>query len=661
MHRTLTCIKHPLAVALLAFAGTLCAAAPSRPLQDADILIAREASQLTNTRLLGELRLRFQGHLLESYPSYWYLNGSLPRADPAEVQAFLARYADSPLSEWLRRDWLKALGRAQAWDLFRAEFPKYSGDDPEIACFALQERLARQDAEALAEARSLWLSGREAPGACELVFDAAVEAGRLDTEDVWVRVRKLLAAGHLREALRAGAYLPSGEAMGEKQFDRASREPLALLREKASYDKRAQRELAVFAVARLARNQPEAAAEQLARIAPRLGAADSAFAWGLLAQQAAMQHHPQALAWYREAVPATLNDAQLTWWVRAALRAGDWPEVRSAISRLSPEEAREAAWRYWNARAMRESGMKAEAEPALRALAREPGFYGLLAAEDLGETVKPVWEGYKPSEEELQRVAAIPGIQRALMLYRIDRNELAMEALREWAWAIRGMDDKSLLAAAEVAKRASVPDRAINTAERTLAVHDYAQRYPLPHRDSLSAAAKQWSLDEPFVYALIRQESRFVAEARSRAGAVGLMQIMPATGRWIARQMGIKDWKAAMLLVPSINLQMGSFYFRHVWTDLGDRVAATAGYNAGPGRARRWQDARPLEAAIYAETIPFNETRDYVKKVMANTWYYSNRITGQEQSFRKMLGTVSARGSGGITETALTAAAGPGS
>jgi soluble lytic murein transglycosylase len=302
--------------------------------------------------------------------------------------------------------------------------------------------------------------------------------------------------------------------------------------------------------------------------------------------------------------------------------------------------------------------MKAEAEPALRLLARESNFYGLLAAEDIGEAVKPSWEGYKPSEEEMKRVGEIPGIQRALMLYRIDRNELGTEALREWAWAIRGMDDKSLLAAAELAKRASVPDRAINTAERTLAVHDFAQRYPLPHRDALSAAARQWSLDEAFVYALIRQESRFIAEARSRAGAVGLMQIMPATGRWIAKQMGIKDWKATMLLVPETNLQMGSYYFRHVWTDLGDRVAATAGYNAGPGRARRWKDAKPLEAAIYAETIPFNETRDYVKKVMANTWFYENRITGQEQSFRKMLGTVPARGVS-VPDTALTAAVVP--
>jgi soluble lytic murein transglycosylase len=374
-----------------------------------------------------------------------------------------------------------------------------------------------------------------------------------------------------------------------------------------------------------------------------------------------MQHHPQALAWYRDAAAATLTDAQLTWWVRAALRAGDWPEVRAAIARLSPEEAREAAWRYWNARAQGEAGLKAEAEPALRALAREPGFYGLLAAEDLGEAVKPSWEGYKPGEPELLRVAAIPGIQRALMLYRIDRNELGMEALREWAWAIRGMDDRSLLAAAEVASRAGVPDRAINTAERTLAVHDYAQRYPLPHREPLSAAARQWSLDEAFVYALIRQESRFVAEARSRAGAIGLMQIMPATGRWIARQMGIKDWKAAMLLVPATNLQMGSYYFRHVWTDLGDRVAATAGYNAGPGRARRWKDAKPLEAAIYAETIPFNETRDYVKKVMANSWYYNNRLTGQDPGFRRMLGTVPGRASAVVPEGTLAAAPGPGS
>ncbi|MEO8102456.1 MAG: lytic transglycosylase domain-containing protein, partial [Betaproteobacteria bacterium] len=214
------------------------------------------------------------------------------------------------------------------------------------------------------------------------------------------------------------------------------------------------------------------------------------------------------------------------------------------------------------------------------------------------------------------------------------------EGLREWQFAIRDMNDQQLLSAAELARAASVPDRAISTAERTMLLHDFSQRFPMPYRHDLQAQAKVQGLDASWVYGLIRQESRFMADAKSRVGAAGLMQLMPATARWAAKQVGMSAFSPGRVADIPVNLALGSYYLKHVLDDLGHPVLATAGYNAGPGRARRWRADQALEGAIYAESIPFTETRDYVKKVMANAWFYAHQAGAANISLKRMLGTV---------------------
>jgi soluble lytic murein transglycosylase len=648
---TLTCIKR---VASVALAATLAAVAPECAAQaaasDAEFLAARDAAQRGNLKALESARKRFAGHLLEAYPSYWLLTATLDKVDPAQVQEFLARYSDSPLAESLRRDWLKSLGTAGQWDPFRREFQSFALEDAEVACYSLQERLARQDPEALAETRALWIAGRESPAVCTLAFEAAAGAGRIGPPEAWERIRKLLAAGLLRDARRANEFLPNKEQFNEKALERANADPLKYLAtEKSRIPTRATHELLLFAVARLARARPEDAAAQLRAHAAVLGPDDTRQGWAQIGHAAALLHHPQALAWYAEAGEGPFTDEQLAWKARAGLRAQDWDAVRAAVNLMSAEKAREPAWRYWLARALAQRNAKDAAEALLRPLSGERNFYGLLAAEDLGLPQAPDWSPKPPSAEDLARVKSLPGLQRAFALYRLDMNA---EAFREWLVALRGFDDRSLLAAAEAAREAGLADRAIGAADRTSAIHDFTQRFPVPHHEPLAAAARQWSVDEALVLGIIRQESRFNAEARSRVGATGLMQLMPATARWVAKQIPLHAYRPALLTQPETNLQMGTYYFRRVLTDLGDPVLATAAYNAGPGRARRWRDAKPLEGAIYAETIPFNETRDYVKKVMSNTWFYTSRLTGRTPSLRALLGTVPGRAAGEVASAA---------
>lgn len=639
-----------LLAALLLAAGPVLGAPPSAPATDADLASAREASQRRDLKALENWRARFAGHPLEAYPAYWLLSATLEKADPAEIRAFLSRYADTPLADPLRRDWLKVLGAAGQWVLFRQEFSALASDDAEVACYALQERLERNDAEALKEARALWLAGREAPASCALPFEAAARARLIGPPEAWERIRKLLAAGLVKDARGANLFLPNKEQLNEKALERAAAAPARYLAgEKSRIPTRATHELLLFAVTRLARTKPEVAAAHLEAHAAQMGPVDTRTGWARIAHAAARQHDPRAVEWYAKAGEGPFTIEQLQWKVRAALRAGDWAAVRAAVNLMPPEEARDPAWRYWLARALAEEGSGPAAEAILRPLARERHFYGLMAAEDLGAVKGPDWSAKAVAEEDLARVRAIPAIGRAFALYRLEMNP---EAFREWVLGLRAMDDRGLLAASELALREGLADRAIGAADITASVHDFSRRYPVHHREPLAAAASQWGIDEALLFGIIRQESRFNATAKSRVGAMGLMQLMPATARWVAKQIPLQYYHPGQLTRPEVNVAMGTYYFQRVLADLGDPVAAAAAYNAGPGRAKRWRAAQSLEGAVYAESIPFDETRGYVKKVMANAWYYTHRLTGKTASLREMMGTVAQRNANGPANVA---------
>jgi soluble lytic murein transglycosylase len=224
---------------------------------------------------------------------------------------------------------------------------------------------------------------------------------------------------------------------------------------------------------------------------------------------------------------------------------------------------------------------------------------------------------------------------------------MRIEGVREWVWSLRGMDDRALLAAAELARRHEIWDRAINTADRTQNQHDYSLRYIAPFSEQVRPKANQLALDNGWVYGLMRQESRFVMNAKSSVGAKGLMQLMPATAKWVAHKIKLDNYHPSRVTEMDTNVTLGTHYMKMVLESLDNHpVLASAAYNAGPGRARRWRADRPLEGAIYAETIPFSETRDYVKKVMSNSVYYNTLFEGRPQSLKGRLGTIRARGQG---------------
>lgn len=624
---------------LLVIAGTGSAAADD---PDATFLAAREAFQKDDAARLDRLAASLSDHPLAAYVAYWQLRLRIAGTPDATVQSFLAQERDTLVGQRVLADWLKQLAARQDWDAFEREYQGLVLDDIELECLRLQSRLARGDAGLLAAARPLWLQAAPQPASCQPVFDALVEAGTLTEDDVWARIRLALEAGNLSFAKQLAVHLAPTKRIPASQLDAVARNPQRYLdRKPLPLKTRAQRELAIFATWRVAQGLPAVAAGRLERFDQQIPAEDRAFAWGQVALAGALRHRPEALDWFRRAGTGALTDRQLAWQTRSAMRAGDWPTVLSAIEAMSDRERGLAPWRYWKARALLAQGRTAEGNALLVALSYEHHFYGQLASEDLGTTISSLPTLYHPSAEEVEGAAQIPGIRRALKFYELG---LRYEGALEWRWTVREFDDRNLLATAEVARRAGWYERAIDTADRTRTLHDFTLRYPTPYRDVVSEYTRQLGLDEAWVYGLVRQESRFVVDARSSAGAQGLMQLMPATARQVARRLGLSGLNRQRVTAIDTNISLGTYYLRDLMDSLGEQpVVATAAYNAGPSRARTWRADAPLEGAVYAETIPFNETRDYVRKVMSNTVFYS-RLIGQEfTSLRQRLGTVGSR------------------
>ncbi|HET9762177.1 MAG TPA: transglycosylase SLT domain-containing protein [Casimicrobiaceae bacterium] len=624
-----------------ALVAAACFAAHAQPSDD-DFAAARDAFRAGDSARLERIAPRLKGHVLEAYVDYWRLRLKLDDVDPDSVRGFLRQYADTPLAGRLRGEWLKALGKRGAWDLFGEEF-RGSGDDAELICYAAQLKLVREGAAAdVSEARRLWFSGHEQPESCQPVFSALLAQRALGVSDVWVRFRLAHEAGNFRLAARIAAELPLVERPPTRELQRIDRSARAVL---AKGDFRwssvTGRELALYALDRVAQVDATAAHEAWSRWGAKLPRADRTYGSLLIAYHGATQLLPEARDWYREAEDAPQTESQRAWRVRAALRIGAWSDVARAIDSMPAAEALDPAWRYWKARALAAAGEDEDATRLYGGLATEPSFYGLLAAEALGARVAPMSEPLTPKPPELAAFAAQPAVQRVLKLSALD---LRPEAQREWIEVVRGLSDDGLLLAASFAQSNGLNDRSINTAERTRLRHDFALRYPTPFLPEIEAAARDNDLDSALVYGLVRQESRFVADIVSASGAVGLMQLMPATARWVAGRIGT-DSRSLGLRDPAGNARLGAYYLRYVLDKLGGMpLLAAAAYNAGPKRAEAWRAAVPLEGAVYAETIPFTETRDYVKKVLANAMFYQWRLGLRYVALKDRLGVVPPRG-----------------
>ena len=612
---------------------------------DPTLVDAREAFRKKDRARLSALRgVALANKLpLAMWVDYWELTNRIGEVQQAEVNDFSARWPGSYVEDRFRNDWLLELGKRRDWANFAAEYPRFRmNDDREVSCYALllDQRAGKDVREA---ALAAWLAQRDADDGCGLLAATLTDAKQFTPADAWRKARFAIDAGRPRAARQAAALIGIQPASAVAEL---ADSPARYLAKSASTSTRAGAELTTLALMRMASTDADAAAAQLNDRWDRALPPDlAAWAWASVGKQAAMKLQPDAADHYQRAAQRATKagrdldwpDDTLAWKVRAALRADNgkarWQQVSQAVNAMTASEQREPAWVYWKARALNAIALDSQEGDSMRSLAREQlgsiapqlNFYAALAAENLGQPQALPAKPAPLTPAEREAVANQPGFARALALIAIG---LRGEGVREWNFSIRGMSDRELLAAAQLACDREVWDRCINTSDRTRSEIDMDQRFPAPLRQDVSARAKEIGLDPAFVYGLIRQESRFIMDARSGVGASGLMQLMPATAKWTAKKIGM-PYSPALITDRDTNLRLGNAYLKLVLDDVGgSQPMAAAAYNAGPGRPRKWREGPVLDAAVWAENIPFAETRDYVKKVLSNAAYYAMALGG---------------------------------
>ena len=645
---------------LALIAVTLNCQAGAQPRDDI-ILEMNQAFKQGNRQKLTQLLPLARGHALEPYAAYWELRARLDVAPAQEVQDFMARYSGSYQEDRLRADWLMVLGQRRDWTAFSAEYPRYRmNDDREVRCYGLLVQFLREGPAAPAalpdEVRRNWFAQREADDGCTLAARTMIAEAQgsrhLTANDAWRKARLATEANRPRAAA-AAVEIAAPNSMG--LFNDLSNSPVKFLTSRKLAVFKSRREMVTLALIKLATTDPDGAAVLLeGKWKPQLATEERNWVWGVIGRQSAGKLGNEALDHYGKVTrDADLTDDMLAWKVRAALRAfagTPWPLVLQSIDAMSEEVRKEPAWIYWKARALLASGTaeggRAEAQRLLESIASVRGFYEQLALEELGRKISAPPRPAPLSDAEKEAARQNPGLQRGIYAMLLG---LRSEGVREWNYSTNlakpgGMTDRELLAAAQLACDREFWDRCINTSDRTRTELDFEQRFPTPFRESVTRRARDISLDPAYVYGLIRQESRFIMDARSTVGASGLMQVMPATARWTAKKIGLGNFTIEQLNDRETNIAIGTGYLKLVLDDFnGSMPMAAAAYNAGPGRPRAWRNGPVIEGAAWAENVPFNETRDYVKKVLSNTTNYAALLTGQPQSLKARLGKVGPR------------------
>jgi soluble lytic murein transglycosylase len=645
---------------LALFAVTLSCQAPAQS-RDEIIVEMNQAFKQGNRQRLTQLLPLARGHALEPYAAYWELRARLDVAGPSEVQQFLTQYAGTYQEDRLRNDWLQVLGQRRDWTTFAAEYPRYRmNDDREVRCYGFLAQFLREGQAAPAtladDVRRNWYAQREADDGCTLAAKALIEDGqgsrRLTANDAWRKARLSMEANRPRAAA-AAVELASPNSLN--LLSELNNGPARFLTSKTLALSKSRKELITLALIKLATSDQEGAAALLeSKWGPQLSTEERNWVWGVIGRQSAGKLGNDAMDYFGKVTrDGDLTDEMLGWKVRAALRAGrtpQWAAVLQAVNAMSDEARKEPVWVYWKARALLGTGnaeaQRAEAQRLLESIASPRGFYEQLALEELGQKIVPPPKPAPLTDEEKEAARQNLSLQRGIYAILLG---LRPEGVREWNYATNlakpgGMTDRELLAAAQLACDRELWDRCINTSERTKTEFDLEQRFPTPFREAVVRRAREINLDPAFVYGLIRQESRFIMDARSTVGASGLMQVMPATARWTARKLGMNGFTIDQLNERDTNIAIGTGYLKLVLDDFnGSMAMAAAAYNAGPGRPRVWRNGPVLEAAAWAENVPFAETRDYVKKVLSNTTAYAALLTGQPQSLKARLGNVGPR------------------
>ena len=582
-----------------------------------DYATAVAAIRAGNWQDYQKLRPGLEQYPLAMYLDYYQLTGQLGRVRPQDATSFLERSADSPLPPRFLSQYLRRAGAAQRWTDFLTVWPQ-EPNSVELKCYYFRAKLAQGDRQAgFAGARKLWLHGKSQPKACDPLFRRWEAAGELTDDLVWERMLAAFAARQgslMRYVSRKGsaALQPWSE-----RLQRVYRDPSRLdIKGLSQADERTV-QLVTAGLIGLARYSPEKAlarwqdySDTLAFSPQQTRDIEHAIALqGLFARSEGLR------PWLPDVLQRLQDNKLVGIRLRWALAEQDWQAFRQTLPLLSAEERQSSTWRYWQAVALIDAGQKSRADELLSELSTERGFYNFLAADYLKSPY--AFNARPPMQVHAPDLQALPAVSRISELHHHEERNLAHS---EWAKVLRDRPDPTRQEAlAQIAAGEGWHRMAIDAANRARAWDVLDLRFPTPYRAVFQAHAVTQNVPSTELMAIARRESAFFPEARSSVGARGLMQIMPATGAQVARQIGQRH-RTTDLYEIEHNVRLGSAYYRQLLDRYGgNRIFALAAYNAGPHRVDRWRspagDGIPVD--LWIETIPFKETREYVQAVLA--------------------------------------------
>lgn len=580
---------------------------------------------------------------LKAYPLYPYLQYQWLKNhldDDNAVQHFVHEHAYSRYASLLQRLWLAHLGEKRQWRQFLRHYRP--SDDSETQCYYGQALYHEGEADAANKlAQKLWLSGKPQADACETLFVLFRAQAVFNPDLVWRRFQAALASNNDRLAAQTAALLPEQERGNADAWLKFHQQP-QLIAQAGAWTPDAARsgELFAHAIVRWLDRDPAAALEiwDTRKRELNIPTEIAADAEKRLALALAFKRDPRAAS--RLAQLPESDTTTREWRIRAALARQNWPEASAGLAALTDEEKATDKWQYWLARTVAATGQTEAADAIFRQLAEQRSFYGFLAADRSKHDIALIDRPLTVSSDEIQRLQQETEFLVAAELLAIDRKA---EANRQWWHAVSGADQRRLAVAAKLAQQWQWPAIAIFTIAKANDWDDMALRFPLHYQAQIQGVAERLQLEPSLIFGLIRQESAFDELAESSAGARGLMQLLPSTAQQLAREKK-QPWREdGALFEPATNIDYGSQYYKKLLGRFGGHyLLATAAYNAGPERVKRWLPAEAMPGDIWIETIPYKETRNYVSSVVLYTLIYQQRLQANQLKVPDLLREIDA-------------------
>jgi len=580
---------------------------------------------------------------LYPYLRYAYLSATLPQQPAGAVESFLKEQAHLPIAEALRQDWLLELANTEDWKTFLAQY--HNESTPALRCAAVSAHLAggdQQDRDAwVVAAQHLWLAPDSQPSTCKPAFQYLQAHHRITNDMLVQRVQQALQARDYALARQLLPQLNSADRPWARIWLDVAEDPAKVLATIQVPDDPKYQPLLLNGVQLVARTDPTRARHLWTELSQRYHFAhdDAQDMEVRLALESAWNHQPDAQQMLARVQRA--NDPRVTEWrIRTALRNENWKAVLAILPDLGPLAAK-PEWRYWKARALAATDQRESAAAIYQALADGMDYYGFLAADHLNLSYAITQEPSQPAPEVITQLQQRPGLVRARELFYAGLYDYANA---EWQAATAALSNPAHCQVALLAQQWGWYGRAIRTFANAGCWQDLAVNYPLAYDELLAPRARALDLNLPWVYGVIRAESVFRPDAISQAGAIGLMQLMPATGRRLAANLGLLLDGSDALLDPHINLTLGSAYLSHMLKRFnGSEPLATAAYNAGVKHVDSWlPQSGSLPGDVWVDSIPYWETRGYVRRVMSEAVIFDWRLHPTTERLSVRLGSITA-------------------